>query len=349
MLNVSSIHNVNATRVYSLRCFYLKWEFFLYGAHEIILIAITIVIAAMVIPIIFMNGVAISVFSKRRQLKTSSNILFLSTSIADFFTGLITIPFAIYILVAIVFYQDINCYAYATLTFAMEVFVWISLLTTLVIACDRYFAIFRPYLYHEKILGRRKPYTVTVLGIWIFILLVVSASFLVKGFIPAISLNILLPFILTFSVYVHVRIYLTVKGIHKKDRTSVVSVSADQTGSVRSNRTERSRQAKITRLTACMLISLFSCYIPRVVVYAAWYYEIGVYGTYTPYLDTFGLVAHVATTTRSLVNPILYYQSMEVLRQGVRNSVTSIANAAYVVGSHTELEVRASYTSESIH
>ena len=124
-----------------------------------------------------------------------------------------------------------------------------------------------------------------------------------------------------FSSYVHIRTFILVKRIlqGRIQKLSIPSMETTTNGCSReTTTTEQSKQNRITRMTSFMLISLYVCYLPRVFLYAVWYYEVVTYGRSNHYTDTFGIVAHMLGSIRTLINPILYYHSMEVLRKTIR-------------------------------
>ena len=137
-----------------------------------------------------------------------------------------------------------------------------------------------------------------------------------NGFLPIILLHITLPFILVFSSYVYIRTYVLVRRIQQ--RIGSLSVPTEGNNG-RDAAVEQSKQRKITRMTSFMCISLFVCYLPRVSIFPVWRYEINTYGDSKPFTDTIGIVAHLLGSIRSLINPIIYYHSMEVLRKTIRN------------------------------
>ena len=155
------------------------------------LFAICVVNALLAVLATLGNGLVLVVILKFAALRTHSNILIFSLALIDILVGLVVQPaFVIYIAgkINLVFY----CGALLTYLYTEIFCVGLSLITLILIACERFFAIVYPFKYINYMTKARLTTIVaTVWAVW-FIFNVVCRALKVKNdefFLPLLRVS----------------------------------------------------------------------------------------------------------------------------------------------------------------
>ena len=303
----NSLTNSSEDFVYLLQCYAVYYEYPLYGIHYFFEVLIIVVNACIIIPTAMLNSITIYVFTRREQLKTAFNVLLINTSICDLLIGIVGLPLSIHTLVLLLVYKTHNCMVYCANYFTIHLLSWISFITTFCIAVGRYLAIFKPFFYAEKLKGKILPYVLSMLTIWLLMFFVNISSFFVERQLPLMYLSLIIPVVIAYSTYVHVRAHRHLKNIQRSIK------AVDEQSDYKAN-SSTIRESKVARLTSLMLLSLCVCYLPYSGVYMTWI----ITNKTTHFLDTFGKVSQLFAVVKCLVNPILYYKRKKILRLEVR-------------------------------
>ena len=307
----NSVRNSSSLSVHVVECYYIHYEYPLYGAHYIIQFIVMVTASCLILPTVLLNGIAVFVFSAKDQLKMSRNILLLSTSICDLFIGMIGLPTAVYTLVLLLFLNRHECIVYFVHYYGVYLFAWVSFLTTILMAFGRHVAIFKPHFYAAKVKGKHVPYVASLASIWLFLIFVIILSIVLRSQLPLACVSVIIPPMIIYTMYVYIRAHSYLKKIHTNT----------QDFCVRGKQSEYKRQvsalkeSKVVRLTLFMLLSLCICYLPSCIMYII----LMVVGNRTThFVDTFGKVTQLIAVTKCLVNPVIYYNSNHVFRVHVQ-------------------------------
>lgn len=307
MMNHTERLDLNTSNHYDLQCHYVHHEFPLYGAHHIIQTVIFIITAILVLPTLCLNCIAVINFSRKYELRKSHGILLLSTSSCDGLIGLIGLPLAVYTMSMRLFMKERQHFVYCIYYYGVYFFVWVSFLSTILMAFSRHLAVSKPHFYSTKIKGRAIPYIICLLFIWIFVALIIISSIVSNSQIPFACASILIPPLVLYTryVYLHAQTYS-----RRNTRTSSLSKECDE----RNRKKSFLKESKEIRLTLMMLLSLCFCYFPTCILYMVWLFD----NNMTPWSNTIGKVTQLIAVSKCLINPILYYKGNYIYRCKVR-------------------------------
>ncbi|XP_065664072.1 5-hydroxytryptamine receptor 1B isoform X2 [Hydra vulgaris] len=312
-----------------------------------------VILILLIPPTVFLNSIAFAVIFKTRKLHTPSNILLASTALCDFFSSTISMPLWI-ITWLLGLHQKHSCTVYLLAVYTSHVFSYLSFLLVSFISFDRYLAIFKPFFYSNKISSNVYCYVRLVLVISSIVFALNAASFLTPNKqLIEITILLSLPTFMLHSIYVHFKILFKVKDVRKnieKQKTKknsltslTVSCSANsiavicsvvymKTISSYESLNERKldkmvvsrkqKQVNICYLTCLLLLSLYFCYTPYIMVTATWRFKTStkdVQWTHVAYMFSYAI-----TCIKSFINPILYcYRSKEIKKQ-IKGQILSI-------------------------
>lgn len=144
--------------VYISKCDNLQYMFRFDGFYEysFLLVLILNMIASLIIT--FLNSIVIFVIHKNQQEFNSPSIsLYVYTAYADLFLGSVGMPMWITYLI-LSYYRKRECILYKMLTFTTHFCAILSFFLVLLLSLDRYIAIFKPFLYTEKIKSNHSIY-----------------------------------------------------------------------------------------------------------------------------------------------------------------------------------------------
>ena len=262
----------------------------------------------MVVPTSLLNAVALSAFLRKDQLVLPSNIHLLNTSFCDFMVGVAALPLWISHFTLMIFFSKYNCFLYAAHTFMGNLLPWITLVTTFLIAVDRHVAIFNPYFYAGRVQGKKVLHLISVSLAWIIMCAVNSINFFVSSHRPLCYLSWIMPILIGYCIFVHVRACLLVRRVHRI--IGSLSVALDR--NVHQKHATAVRHSKVARLTSLMLGSLCICYLPSFGFQIRHFF-------YEPSKSTYDDITRILALLKCLINPFLYYKSKSVFRRQLRS------------------------------
>ena len=297
----------------STDCYRFYYEYEHHSMNNSLNIVILVSLLVLLLPAIITNTFAIAVLKQKEQLKLSSNVLLLHTSISDLMFATIAIPLWVSHLVLFMFRQQDNCLHKSFAIFFGQLFPWMTFLTTSLISFDRHIAISKPYFYDLKVQGNQSLYPRVLLALWIMMICLNMSSFFVVDHLPTRYMSLLVPLMCTYSVYVHIATYLLVKRTKRKIHISRFKASLENAR----KRKVSQRGAKVARLTWYMVLSLFVCYLP----YFGLQFACVVVEPIPPTLYATMSVSEVICGVKCIINPMLYYKSKRVVRVQVRDSI----------------------------
>jgi len=290
-------------------------KYYFYGAHHVILYVVWIIAMILIIPTTITNMFAIYVFTRKKQMKTLSNILLVHNALCDTLFGCIALPLWSVHLRMIIVSRIYNCILRAVLAFFALSLPWMSFATTFLISVDKHLAIFYPYLYESKLRGRRRMFIIPILLFWLLMVLI-QLTWLFTDIELLQSAPLVIPILCAYSIYVHIRIYILVK----KTRTTIRSMEAGQ-GSGASTSTaqshDKSKDVQAARLTSLILASLCICYLPYFALRLAAMTKGSKADRLSPTWHTAYNVVFLIGATKCLINPLLYYCQKQTIRDRV--------------------------------
>ena len=199
--------------------------------------------------VIFINPCIITVIWRKKELQTPSNVLLLNNAIADTILGIsVLFSWTPFLILAMTFKE--LCLFFEVTFAALNLSAQVSLSNLTLIALDRYLAIYKPFVYIERIKHNLHMYIKCITLLWIMTILMVGCCYLTPQYMLSAAwgvLNIGIAYV--SSSYVYINIYLTVKKIN---RTTLQN-------DVYENKKKEIRLAKITVL---MLITTSVSFVP---------------------------------------------------------------------------------------
>lgn len=211
----SHCHVFHEVYVYSAN---LKWNFIFIGITNIFLAISTG----------SLNLFTLLVIRFSKSLHTSSNMFIAGLAVCDLFTGFVTFP-----LNGALYFQYSQartpCALRLTLNFVGYSFGQCGLVTLLLIATDRFCAVFYPYEY-ELYTHSKKNILYLLLVTWFVVLIIVICSFFTPKFMLfTIFVSATLLFLLIWSLYSQGKILKVTRKILREIRPAVSSGLEDET------------------------------------------------------------------------------------------------------------------------
>ena len=287
-------------------------QYHFYGAHYIILYVVWIMAMILIIPMTISNMFAISVFMRKEQMKTLSNLLLLHTALCDALFGCVALPLWSVHLGIIIHNQNYSCILMTLLSFFALSLPWMSFATTLLISVAKHMAILHPYFYHSKVRGRRRVFIIPIILFWLLIVLLQLTWFFTD--IPLLqSAPFVIPLFCAYSIYVHIRISILVKK--RRIVTLPLEVAkqmrvSDSTCGIHDN----SKDVQTVKLTSLILASLCICYLPYFVLQIVAMAHGNNGYSYTATMHTTYPVVLLIGATKGLINPLLYYCQKQAIQ-----------------------------------
>ena len=202
----------NSLQEFSLKCYYFEERYEIISGFEMNFILIGVLNIILAIITSTLNIVTLVVIYRVKNLQTPSNFFISGLAIMDACTGIITFPSH----AAVNFMLSahwMSCPLRLFLTFAGYFFGSCSLFSLILIATDRYMAVFHPYTYGRLTLQRKqiaKPLALT----WIISFVMVASSFLTPKFILYTAFIVVtLVILLIWSVYTQGKILKATQAI----------------------------------------------------------------------------------------------------------------------------------------
>ena len=201
-----------SSRRFSLTCYYWEEEYDPVPGFEVNFILIGSLNIILAIITSTLNILTLAVIYRVRHLQTPSNFFISALAIMDSCTGMISFPSH----AAINFMLSahwMSCPLRLFLTFTGYFFGSCGLLTLIVIATDRYFAVFHPYAY-GRLTTERKQIAKPIALAWSIALIIVALSFLTPKYSLYITFIVItLIILLIWSVYSQGRILKATRKI----------------------------------------------------------------------------------------------------------------------------------------
>ena len=228
----SHCHFFHETYVYSST---FKWNFLFIGIANVVLAISTGCL----------NLFTLIVIWNSKSLHTPSNMFIAGLSVCDLLTGFITLP-----LNAALNFEfsvaETPCALRLTLNFVGYLFGQAGLMTLLLIATDRYFAVFHPYEYEEYTYSKRNI-LYSQLIMWLLSLGFVAGSFFTPQFmLYTIFVSITLVALLVWSLYSQGKILKVTRQILREIRPIGSSVGEDETSVQDTSSSSKSRSGRGT-------------------------------------------------------------------------------------------------------
>ena len=254
------------------------------------------------IPVIVLNSIVITVILRNKKLQKPSYYLLINTAICDLLIGAVSIPVWSSNLFMIYNRRTHDCLLLIIMTGLSHLLGTMSFLAVFLSALDRYFAIFKPYFYEEKIAFKSRIYLNISICLWVVLVgLILTALFILS--MHLIFLIQILASIMTISgsFYIHIKIYQKVKVVHTRIRSQTFTSNAII-------QEDRIQEDRVALLTFFMLLALVIFYLPYIVMMTVWLINRELISSSTTTWN-FTIVS-----LKSLVNPILYGFTMKDIR-----------------------------------
>lgn len=201
-------------------CYHLSYVYVLFGWHRIAYYILTVAYIMLALPTVLMNLSAILVFRGRNFKAQPSNLLIMSSTIADMLTGAIALPLGFTHLVFIVSERRVVCLLYAAALFPAYSFCVLSFVTVFYTSVDRYLAVFYPFFY-TKIQWQR-VYLLLNIASWLFTFGLVAISYLFILFKPVFFFLAVQPFVIIINCAMMVRVWRAIRKARKADLDQLV-------------------------------------------------------------------------------------------------------------------------------
>ena len=216
---------------------------------------------------VVLNFLILKVMFQHQSLRTIPNCILMNLAFSDILTGLLSQPLKA-VLTAFFLKRVQICPLYLTGLQLGYIFGMVSCLTLMLMAFERYLAIFRPFRYIKMTVDRRWLYS-AIASIWIGSLSIALLSFFTPGMslmrMMAIGIIILT---ISCSSLVYTRAIMVVKKINTR-----VSAIPDETTYGTDRRADKhatlahtNRKLKATRMASLILAVMIACYLPSCVL-----------------------------------------------------------------------------------
>eukprot|EP00794_Sanderia_malayensis_P016790 gene16790-18485_t len=321
--------------IFRSECYYFNETYFFSEAVKWNFIAIGLANVFLALLTAGLNTLTLLVIYKSRELHTPSNFFIAGLATSDLFTGALTFP--MHAIVNFLYSQATSsCWLRLLLTFIGYFFGTCGLLTLLIVATDRYIAVFHPYRYSILTLSTRnliKP----LAFVWLISLVFVSLSFLTPNFLLySVFVFVTLLVLCVWSVYSQGKILKITRRIIReirpssngfRDSSPVVVRYNCPTGrvfsiptaeSIREELREMKQRARdhlnATKVTVSIIAAQYLCYIPHGII-------VNLYLLMAP--TTHLHMAHGWTGTLALMNstlnPIIYCWQLKGFKRAAKH------------------------------
>ena len=281
----------------------------------------------LIFPICYGNSLVLAAVFKFRKLRTPTNVFITSLAISDLMVGLVTIPtFSLVHHGHLGFEtQKYFCLISYTLSHGPTS---VSMVTSFVIAWERYLAVHRPYWYERKF--TMGPAAKCAVGVWIYVWIILPvlafstdnwtedmddcnfASALSTGYIATLLAHMLVILAVTTVLYILIaRTALHHQRAIAKQRPSIASTSSEisRTGEKES---KLAKNAKIAKMLSCVLGIFYLCWLPYFISVP---FAIVNKADHDPlWLHTWEQLAGIVVMCNSFMNPLVYAHKNEDFR-----------------------------------
>ena len=240
-------------------------------------------------------------------MKTVADILLCFLTTTDIMGGLVAMPYFAAESILRAMNLGNPCSIFLTRTLIGMFFMDITIITSILVVLDRYFAIFYPYSYNTR-KNHTGFATFLVISLWCVCAIICLLSIITSRYILAIAFIASADICFVFlSIWVHSKIFLKAR----RTQQEIANIS---------NRFERSNskidswhRIKGTRITALIFCGIFLCYAPQIIT-----------GSLMEYSNNsrFSKIAFYWTTAlmllNSIVNPLVYIWQVKWFRNALR-------------------------------
>ena len=174
---------------------------------------INIILAAVAV---FVNTITIIIFRCKKRLRSITDILLCSLAVTDLLAGLIAMPTLAIDSPLRAYGQKTSCYVFLMGALIRIVCIFLTVITSILLALDRYTAIFYPFEYEAQ--EQNIKFAMKILAIlWSTAILLVIGSLATKHMILIrIMLVALFASFILFGTWVHLRTFFVSRRIQKQ-------------------------------------------------------------------------------------------------------------------------------------
>jgi len=236
----NTVHRVPIEGIYKYSAFAL------FGFAEIVFI-----------PCGILNLLLLIAILRKKTLRTLPNYLMVNVLLDDLLISVVTTIWCSNFILAL--YRKQNCILYITSASVCYMCACLAVTEVVLLAVERYIAIFHPWHYFEKKKLIRHAFITTVVIIWIISFVVGAVSFLMPQFqITKIFIAGIIPISVILSIVMHIKLFFLVKEKQQQmKRDSVTVLMGDP-------RTEvmKTQDRRLHVITSLVILQLIICYLP---------------------------------------------------------------------------------------
>lgn len=208
------------------------------------------------IPCAILNLILLIAILRKKTLRTLPNYLMANVLLDDVLISVVTTIWSSNFILAL--YRKQNCILYITSASVCYMCACLAVTEVVLLAVERYIAIFYPWHYFEKKKFIRQAFITTVIIIWIVSFAVGAVSFLMPQFqITKIFIAGIIPISVILSIVMHIKLFFLVKEKRQQMKRDSVTVMADP-------RTEvmKTQDRRLYVITSLVILQLIICYLP---------------------------------------------------------------------------------------
>eukprot|EP00794_Sanderia_malayensis_P016030 gene16030-17650_t len=209
---------------------------------------------AAAIPTVVANVSVIIVILKSNELRTISNTILLSILFNNVIHGMFSFPCYAFVILTTAA-RTRNCASSTTTSYVGGSLAVVSMTTVLILAYERYMAVFNPLRYEEKITHARV--NLVIVFTWLF-------SFTLFFFIQFINatrtLAVVIVSLITISTYVinvivHIKIFSVIRSLRKNQTT--LAIGADAVNEKQQNLLKEKRTVRFVAYVICLYLIFY--------------------------------------------------------------------------------------------
>ena len=288
---------------YVVNCHGESYQFAQHGFYKtniIINLAINIVLSPSTI---ILNTMIIIVLYRTKQLHTPTNILLINNAISDMVMGY-TILFGWTPVSIMAMENNHDCTLFVLTLLIGYLSGCTSIINVILVAIDRYIAIYRPFFYRMRIYKRNSTYVKIISSIWIFLIVIVTLSILTPKFIILVAFAFLIiPIAIIWPSYVYVSIFITVRQIRKCVNSTIRGHKI------------KDKDLQLVKTTFTMISAVFICYGLHGALLTIWIFKKDMY---TDDLYAASFWGYTLMLTKSIINPVLFCLTISDIRVAVQ-------------------------------
>ena len=302
---------------YCFSCSIAPQMYPIYGAYRTVMISSFIIDAFLFVAIVPINFLTFMVIVKNKDLQTPPNLCLLSTSICDFAIGLISIPlFAWNFIMAL--NRRHSCDFYIAMYAVIHYLFIVSNFMVMMIVLDRFIAIIYPFKY----------YNFDKIGLYLFVILFIWCSTFCFVLFAMLAPTLFVLNIAETGAYFCLFIFITISQIKirkklqiakREIRRTTIATTTTTAQSITNRNNNNNSSNKSTEkhhkdfLFFCIVFTNIVCYIPFTVCAMNWAFV----GD-ADWVQTLNTWAFTTATSKSLLDPLMYFYSMKKMRKGLK-------------------------------